>query len=256
MSVVGLLINILGEVLGNIDFSGDPIHDWRRTYCSVNVGVPEVDDEDDFSHNCDNSKKVRELNLSKKAVAKAKCDEIRNRLEAIESKFYEDVSKKFDEKNKNVLENEYDQKNKELEAQYEQILGQLEEEYNKGFAENEDKFFKAEDTKIEKEKSKKAEFDAAVVKNVENRMAIEKSRKQPKGCTSSQQSEAKIRHEAYQEEQRKREKKEEDIAKDEEPVEKTGGNKKTRADIVKRIMKEKGLKMIEASKYVKQYKLY
>ena len=37
-----------------------------------------------------------------------------------------------------------------------------------------------------------------------------------------------------------------------------GGNdgRRKRADIVKRIMKEKGLKMIEASKYVKQHNLY
>jgi hypothetical protein len=35
-----------------------------------------------------------------------------------------------------------------------------------------------------------------------------------------------------------------------------GDGRKKRAEIVKRIMKEKGLKMIEASKYVKEHKLY
>ena len=39
---------------------------------------------------------------------------------------------------------------------------------------------------------------------------------------------------------------------------KSGGadGRKKRADIVKKIMKEKGMKMIEASKYVKEHKLY
>jgi hypothetical protein len=36
----------------------------------------------------------------------------------------------------------------------------------------------------------------------------------------------------------------------------SGGGKAERAAIVKRIMKEKGLKMIEASKYVKEHGLY
>lgn len=36
----------------------------------------------------------------------------------------------------------------------------------------------------------------------------------------------------------------------------SGGGRSKRAEIVKRIMKEKGLKMIEASKYVKQHGLY
>lgn len=255
MSVVGLLVSILGEVLGHIDFGGDPVHDYKRYYSTVKIGVPEVDDEDDFTFNAHNDSRVRQLNLQKKAVATAKCAEIKNRLDAYESKFYEDASKKFDEKYNKAVENEYAQKNKEIETQYEEIMKQLQEEYNKGYAENQEKFYKAEDTKIEQEKAKKADFDAAVVKNVENRMAIEKSRKQPKGCSSTQQSEAKIRHEAYQEEQRKREEREEAKAKD-EPVKEGGNKKQSRAEIVKKIMKEKGLKMIEASKYVKQHKLY
>ena len=35
-----------------------------------------------------------------------------------------------------------------------------------------------------------------------------------------------------------------------------GDGRKKRAEIVKRVMKEKGLKMIEASKYVKEHHLY
>jgi hypothetical protein len=37
---------------------------------------------------------------------------------------------------------------------------------------------------------------------------------------------------------------------------KGGDNRKRRAEIVKRVMKEKGLPLIQASKYVKEHKLY
>ena len=256
MSFVGLLVNLIGEVAGNIDFSGDPLGSYKRDYATLKLGVPDVD-EQDWQYNYMNWNKAVDLNRDKKAVAIQRANEIRTRLEAAETKYYEDVAKKFEDNQTKALEAEYEKKNKELEEQYEQIMKELEEEYQKGYAENQDKFYGAEDTKIQKQKDNKKAFDDAILKNVENRMKFEASKKKVPGCNTTEQSEAKIRHDAFLEEKAKKEKAEEAEARGETPENSGGGKKQNkRAVIVKEIMVKKGLSMIEASKYVKQHNLY
>ena len=80
-------------------------------------------------------------------------------------------------------------------------------------------------------------------------MKFEASKKQVPGCNVSEQSEAKIRHEAFLEEKKKKDEAE-------NYVEGSGKKINKRAIVVKEIMAKKGLSMIEASKYVKQHNLY
>jgi len=149
--------------------------------------------------------------------------------------------------------------------------------------------FEEQDKKDKEDEIKqKAEFDAAVIKNAEARMQKSASEEQAtkglknyKNCGASVNSAEKNRHDAFLEEKKKRDEIEEAKAKDEENkalyevdaedraksgtqaegafanAEKEGwGKKEKRTEVVKKIMKKKGLSMIEASKYVKSHNLY
>ena len=208
------------------------------------------------------------------------------KADALEKESDDRINKMYDKVDEEVLrlKEKIDEKfarlYDEVNEQYTDYLDKLEQEYKKGYDEEKDKLFNIENTKIEKEKAKKKEFDDAVLKNIENRKGFKE------GCNNSTQSEARMKHEAYEEERKKREEKEiaeakgEEPKKEEEPKKAEGeepkkaehttqaegafgnaevegwGKKEKRSEVVKKIMKKKGLSMIEASKYVKSHNLY
>jgi hypothetical protein len=114
-----------------------------------------------------------------------------------------------------------------------------------------------------KQSDKKEKFNRDVIANADYRLkqmandAKNVNRLGATNCASNVKSREQIEHEAYEEEKKKAEKAEEDEAKNITPDNPNGsGRKMKRTDVVKNIMKKKGLSMIEASKYVKSHNLY
>lgn len=157
---------------------------------------------------------------------------------------------------------------------YEQRKEQLKEEVFKELEEeiqDEDEILKNEKEALNldqeafkmKQSDKKEKFNRDVIANADYRLrqmandAKNVSRLGATNCASNVKSREQIEHEAYEEEKKKAEKAEEDEAKNITPDNPNGsGRKMKRTDVVKNIMKKKGLSMIEASKYVKSHNLY
>ena len=249
---LSLLLNLVGEVLGQSPWS---VAKQRQGKCD---GSP-LDEYQNYTLLGNTTMPVNKRNIAYRYVqpfVNRKVAEVTPRLNKLESdsneritKMYDDERKKFEDANQRKIDKEYEEKYKKLEEQYNEYLKKLEEEYEKTKGEQQDRFTKNEDSKIEREKAKKQAFDDAVIKNVENRSKFEASKKKVPGCEITEQSEAKIRHDAFLEEKNRQEDAE-------NYVEGSGKKRNKRADVVKEIMVKKGLSMIEASKYVKQHNLY
>jgi len=281
-----LLHEVAGpEIKAAFQRLGDDIRNWGNQLADswwCNTHVRECRDRNRERRYAEQAlARDRAYQQANEAIANYKIDTIAKYQEKLE-----DDQEKMDE----AWEKEYAKMYEDWYAEYERIVADADKKYeeeeaadNKKFEDDQaarEKFLEDEQNRLDKkqeddikdlenkqttyvetEKKRKEDFDKAVVKNVETRMANkdrdEAATKGMTNCGATVQSAEKMKHDAIQEEKAKREKEEQDKAKNVTPDNPNGsGRKNKRNDIVKAIMKKKGLSMIEASKYVKSHNLY
>ena len=157
---------------------------------------------------------------------------------------------------KDAIEDELDAYLDELQDELEEELDRLEEENDTKIDRIEDET-KAKISEIEKEAERKREEDKAVLIAKKNQELAQQNSfitipQTPKTVSMTIAKQDQTRHDATQVAKAKEELRDEGNV----PVEGKGKKINKRAEIVKKIMKKKGLNMIEASKYVKSHNLY
>jgi len=178
----------------------------------------------------------------------------------------EDADERLDQQ-EDILDDEFDNYKDaiedELDAYLDELQDELEEELDRLEEENDTKIDRIEDetkakiSEIEKEAERKREEDKAVLIAKKNQELAQQNSfitipQTPKTVSMTIAKQDQTRHDATQVAKAKEELRDEGNV----PVEGKGKKINKRAEIVKKIMKKKGLNMIEASKYVKSHNLY
>jgi hypothetical protein len=178
----------------------------------------------------------------------------------------EDADERLD-KEEDILDDEFDDyKDRiedELDAYLDELQDELEEELDRLEEENDEKIDRIEDetrakiSEIEDEAERKREEDKAALIAKKNQELAEQNSfvvipQTPKTVSMTTAKQEETAHHTVQVAKAK----EELAVEGNVPVEGKGKKINKRAEIVKKIMKKKGLNMIEASKYVKSHNLY